>query len=172
MSAKNDHLSESLEDYLEAILELEETHKVARAKDIAEKLGVQRGSVTGSLKALKEKGLIEQEHYGYVSLTKQGVRMAREIARRHTVLKDFLLSVLQLAPQEAEDVACKMEHALVNKSSVDRLVQFVEFVQSCPRAGPDWLEAFVNNCGRLGQNHSSDKCKTCLTERLKEFKSN
>ena len=43
-------LSESLEDYLEVILDLEETHKVARAKDIAEKLGIQRGSVTGALK--------------------------------------------------------------------------------------------------------------------------
>lgn len=40
--AEDPKLSESLEDYLEVILDLEVTHKVARAKDIAEKLGIQR----------------------------------------------------------------------------------------------------------------------------------
>jgi Mn-dependent DtxR family transcriptional regulator len=51
-------LSESLEDYLETILDLEKTNKVARVKDIAEKMGVLRGSVTGALKNLAEKKLI------------------------------------------------------------------------------------------------------------------
>ena len=51
-------LSESLEDYLEIILALEKVNKVARVKDIAEKMGVLRGSVTGALKNLAEKGLI------------------------------------------------------------------------------------------------------------------
>ena len=51
-------LSESLEDYLEIILQLENSHKVARQKDIAETLGVQRGSVTGALKALTERELV------------------------------------------------------------------------------------------------------------------
>jgi len=55
---ENNSLSESLEDYLEAILELEDASKVARAKDIADKIGVQRGSVTGALKILEEKALI------------------------------------------------------------------------------------------------------------------
>lgn len=41
---KNTVLSESLEDYLEVILALEQAHKVARVKDIAEKIGVQIGS--------------------------------------------------------------------------------------------------------------------------------
>ena len=170
MTGKNKNLSESLEDYLEAILELEETHKVARAKDIAEKLGIQRGSVTGSLKLLKEKGFIKQEHYGFITLTKQGARIAREVAHRHTVLKDFLLTVLQLPPAEAESVACKMEHALVNKESVERLVQFVEFVHSCPRSGSDWIKAFIETCGRMQKKPSADKCISCITQRQNEIK--
>jgi DtxR family Mn-dependent transcriptional regulator len=48
-----DELTESMENYLEAILELERPHKVARAKDIADKLHIQRDSVTGALKALR-----------------------------------------------------------------------------------------------------------------------
>ena len=42
-------LTESMEDYLEAILALERLHKVARAKDIAERMEVKRGTVTGAL---------------------------------------------------------------------------------------------------------------------------
>ena len=48
-------LSESLEDYLETILDLQTTNKVARSKDIAEKMRIKRGSVTGMLKSLAQK---------------------------------------------------------------------------------------------------------------------
>ena len=51
-------LSESMENYLETILDLEKTNKVARAKDIAEQLELKPGTVSGALKGLKEKDLI------------------------------------------------------------------------------------------------------------------
>ncbi len=91
---ENIGLSESLEDYLEVILKLEQAQKVARAKDIAEKMNVQRGSVTGALKNLKEKKLINYEPYSFITLTPKGKKLAREITRRHAVLKDFLFNVL------------------------------------------------------------------------------
>ena len=54
-------LSESLEDYLETILELQTTNTVARSKDIAERLDIKRGSVTGMLKKLAAQELINYE---------------------------------------------------------------------------------------------------------------
>ena len=66
MSTRQD-LSDSLENYLEVILKLEETNKVARAKEIAEHLDIQRGSVTGGLKALSEKGYINYQPYSYIT---------------------------------------------------------------------------------------------------------
>ena len=86
--------SESMENYLEVILELENSNKVARAKDIADRLGINPGSVTGALKNLGEKGLINYAPYSFVTLTPKGKRVAAEITRRHAVLKDFLLNVL------------------------------------------------------------------------------
>ena len=82
MTEKADRLSESLEDYLEAILFLENSNKVARVKDIAEKMGVLRGSVTGALKSLSKKGLINYEPYSYITLTKKGTTLARQVTRR------------------------------------------------------------------------------------------
>ena len=89
-------LSESLQGYLEVILELEGLKKVARAKDIADRLDIQRGSVTAALKSLEEKGLIHYQPYSFITLTDSGKTVAEEIAHRHRVLKDFLLNVLQI----------------------------------------------------------------------------
>ena len=50
-------ISESMENYLETILDLENTNRVARGKDIADRLGIQRGSVTSALKNLEEKNI-------------------------------------------------------------------------------------------------------------------
>ena len=118
-------LSESLEDYLETILELQETKTVARSKDIAEKLDIKRGSVTGMLKKLAENGLINYEPYGYVTLTPQGKKIATEIEKRHVFLKDFFLRILKLDEAVAEKTACQMEHAMDNQT-FKKLKAFIE----------------------------------------------
>ncbi len=159
MTEKNIGLSESLEDYLETILDLEKTHKVARTRDIAEKIGVKRGTVTGALKSLGEKGLINYEPYSFVTLTQKGSTIAKEITRRHDVLKDFLFRVLQIDAGKAEATACRMEHAM-DKASVDTLIRFIEFIDNCPRTGGDWVQAFLNYCSNAKQNR--EDCKTCL----------
>ena len=152
-------LSESLEDYLEAILELEKRYKVARAKDIADKLGVQRGSVTSALKALGEKKLINYEPYSFITLTPQGKRIAAKIKKRHQVLREFLQNVLQVDPITAEATACRMEHA-IDDLSLERLVCFIDYIFKCPRTGEDWIAAFVNQCKR-GEFDTAN-CASCL----------
>ena len=138
-------LSESLEDYLEVILELEQTHKVARAKDIAAKMGVQRGTVTGALKALVEKKLINYEPYSFITLTPKGGRIARKINERHRVLRDFLEGILQVDPLTAETTACRMEHS-IDDLSLDRLICFIDYIHECPQTGERWIRSFIKHC--------------------------
>ncbi len=154
-------LTESMENYLEAILNLEKTQKVARVKDIADKLSLQRGSVSGALKTLEEKGLINYEPYSFITLTAAGKKIAEEITHRHEVLKDFLLSVLQIEPLIAETTACRMEH-VIDKTTVDRLVCFIEYIHECPRAGNDWLDAFVRYC--KANKQIERPCKSCIQQ--------
>ena len=158
---KRDELSESLEDYLEVILKLEQSQKVARAKDIAERMEVQRGSVTSALKNLKEKKLINYEPYSFITLTPKGKKLAKEITHRHAVLRDFLLMILQLDEEMAESTACRMEHVVDNKS-LEKLLYFFDFIYKCPRAGKDWVEAFLDDCssGKL----DPEKCVRCLDD--------
>ena len=160
MSTRED-LSDSLENYLEVILELEKTHKVARAKEIADRLDIQRGSVTGGLKALAEKGYINYKPYSYITLTPKGKTVAKDITHRHGVIKEFLLKVLQIDPAVAEDTACKMEHA-IDAATIERLVCFIEYIFTCPRAGEAWIQSFLNYCASEKLNVAN--CKVCIDE--------
>ncbi|MCK4379164.1 MAG: metal-dependent transcriptional regulator, partial [Deltaproteobacteria bacterium] len=63
------NLTSNMEDYLEAILTLQEEQKVARVRDIARQLKVKMPSVTGAVRNLAEKGLVNYERYSFVTLT-------------------------------------------------------------------------------------------------------
>lgn len=167
MKLKNKGLSESMEDYLETILALERENKVARAKDIAEKMGVLRGTVTGALKSLAEKGLINYEPYSFVTLTPRGQAIGREVTRRHRVIQNFLQQVLDLDADRAEENACRMEHAM-DRTAIDRLVQFIEYIQYCPRTGGDWVAGFADYYSR--RNHDRHDCSECIDACIERFR--
>jgi DtxR family Mn-dependent transcriptional regulator len=165
MSTRDD-LSDSLENYLEVIWGLEQSKKVARAKEIAERLDLQQGSVTGGLKSLSEKGYINYQPYSFITLTAKGKSIAKEITHRHTVLKDFLLKVLRIDPEIAENTACRMEHA-IDAQTIERLVCFIEYIFTCPRAGEQWIESFFNYCsGTQPQKADCDQCIETLKKNL------
>lgn len=105
-------LTPSSEDYLETILELSGQQEAVRSVDIANHLNVSKASVTKAMGILREAGLIEQEHYGLVRLTAQGRTRAGEIWSSHGMLKRFLIDILGVDDQTAEQDACRMEHAL------------------------------------------------------------
>jgi DtxR family Mn-dependent transcriptional regulator len=74
-------LSSSLEDYLETIYWIVQDSQVARVKDIAKSLGVSKPSVTGALRALASKGLVNYDRYQYITLTDEGRQVAQKLAR-------------------------------------------------------------------------------------------
>ena len=125
-------LTESLEDYLEAIYRIIRERQVARAKDIAAMMRVSNASVTGALKTLAERELIHYAPYDFVTFTPHGETVAEEIYRRHEQLKGFLRDFLHVAEPEAEEVACRMEHA-ISRSVQEKLIRLASAIQDCPR---------------------------------------
>lgn len=162
----NASLSANMEDYLEVIYWLIQRSQVARVKDIAEKLRVSMPSVTAALKTLSAKGLVNYDRYQYITLTEEGRDLAREVVRHHEVLTDFLIRVLHLPPDEAEENACRMEHA-VGEKVLERFVQFLDFVETCPRGGPEWLDSFARFCA---VNRTAENCDRCIQACLESIR--
>ncbi len=127
-------LSASLEDYLEAILQVERVCRVARVSEIAEQLGVSRPSVTGALKSLGSRGLVSHAPYGHVTLTENGRSIAADVERRHLLIRDFLTDVLALPLDKAESTACKLEHVL-EPDVLEHFVAYSEGLQDSDDVG-------------------------------------
>lgn len=82
--------SAAVEDYLERILELINLKGYARVVDIATALKISQASVTNMVQRLDVDGLLKYEKYRGLVLTTAGETLARNIARRHQLLTDFL----------------------------------------------------------------------------------
>ncbi len=82
--------SATVEDYLERILELINVKGYARVVDIAAALKISQASVTNMVQRLDGEGLLKYEKYRGLVLTTAGETLARNIARRHELLTDFL----------------------------------------------------------------------------------
>jgi len=118
-------LTQSMEDYLEAIYEIEKSKRAVRVKDVSEKLGVTMPSVTGALRNLEAKGLIKHEKYEYIELTDAGMVQASRVASRHHTISTFLKEILGVDHATAEEDACKMEHVL-SASTMNKLTEYIK----------------------------------------------
>lgn len=137
---ETNQLTQSLEDYLEAIYNLESKKRVARVKEIAETLNVKMPSVSGALKNLKNKGLIDYEKNSYITLTETGEKIARTIDRKHQILDDFLRGILKLNEEEAAEKACQIEHIIDLKTAlrIDNLNSFLREKHAELVESSDW----------------------------------
>ena len=153
-------LTSTMEDYLEAIFDLDQDKKVVRVRDIARKLDVKMPTVSSMLKTLNSRGLVTYEKYEYVELTDTGADVGREMRRRHEVLFKFLTDILKIDHKIADGEACKMEHTL-SVATLESLTDFMEFIQTCPRAGESWLNYF-EEFRKVG--HRPEKCEACADQ--------
>lgn len=100
---------ESMEDYLETIYVLRKRLPVVRSIDIATELGYSKPSVSVAMKNLKTRGFVTVSQEGYISFTEQGEALASQTFERHTVIRDWLIS-LGVNEETASEDACKIEH--------------------------------------------------------------
>ncbi len=80
--------------------------------ELAERLGVTPGSVSGMVRKLSEVGLLEHEPYRGVRLTAQGRRVALEVLRHHRLLELFLAEELGMPWDRVHAEAEVLEHVL------------------------------------------------------------
>lgn len=117
-------LYKSGEDYLEAVLFIEQQKGRVRSVDIAKYLGVSKPSVNKALSILQEMGYVNKPDYGDVTITDEGRKKAQTVALKHKALTRLLTDVLGVAPEIADIDACKIEHD-ISEETTKKLIEYL-----------------------------------------------
>lgn len=107
-------LTQSIQDYLKHIYELNEKGGSASTNELAARLNIAPASVTGMLQKLacsKPPLVVYKKHQG-VTLTKNGAKAALEVIRHHRLLETFLVNTLGYSWDEVHCEADKLEHVI------------------------------------------------------------
>jgi len=127
-------ITESIEEYLEAIYRLGEREEAATTTSVAKELKVAPASVTQMLKKLAKQGYLKYKPYRGVTLTPKGKKIGKEILRKHRVMEKFL-STLGLPKSRVHKDACELEHHIPD--DLERAIhQRVEGEKPLPPGAP------------------------------------
>lgn len=151
-------LTHSAAHYLMTIHELLMAQGYARVTDIAKQLNITRGSCSISLKPLKRRGLVVEDHNKFLSLSEEGKRLAQIVEKNDELLTTFFKDVLGVNEDQAEIDACKIEHLLSIETSI-KLCSFIELIKSDQKIVLEFskvLRKHTQTC-----HNSVDECPTC-----------
>ena len=129
--ANDTTLSQSHEDYLKVIYDLEARFGIAQTKAIAEALNVMPPSVSQMVTRLAELRLVDHARNRGVRLTKSGRKAALQVLRRHRIIETYLIEKLGYEWDSVHVEADRLEHA-----ASDGLVEAMARAVGNPRYDP------------------------------------
>lgn len=115
----NISLTSSMEDYLEAVLVLQQKHGYIRCVDVAGYLGVTKPSVSRAVKELSKKKCLLKKDDSTLSLTEQGRQIAQQIYEKHQFFTKQLIEAGVPRDIAVQD-ACRLEH-VISETSFNKL---------------------------------------------------
>ncbi len=133
----NKTLSETEEMYLVTIRRICEfcQNNPVPIPEIAKELGVQPVSASQMINKLAETGYVTYLPYKGVELTPEGIKIATRILRHRRLWEVFLVKVLNMGVDEAENLACQIEH-VTSRDVASRLSKFLGEPKVCYHGAP------------------------------------
>jgi DtxR family transcriptional regulator, Mn-dependent transcriptional regulator len=128
-------ISSTVEDYLKAVLKMEDMNEKASTSKVARHLSVADASVTDMLRKLQKAGLLEYKPYYGATLTAQGRQVALKILRRHRLIELFLHQVMGYGWELVHEEAEKLEH-VVSDFFVARIDALLKYPDKDPHGEP------------------------------------
>lgn len=123
-----------VDDYLEAIYELEEEGREVVQARLARRLGVTRASVSEQVGRLAKMKMIEVRSR-VISLTPHGHAVAEEAVRRHRLAERFLTDVLKMPWHLAHQEANRFQGGLT-EAIEERMMEALAGAVTCPHGNP------------------------------------
>jgi len=99
----------SAEDYLEAILVLQEKNGRVRSVDIANHMNFAKPTISIIMKQFRDNGYVIMDSDRCIHLTEKGAEIANRIHERHMILSAVLMAI-GVDETTAFADACKIEH--------------------------------------------------------------
>lgn len=127
--------TQSVEDYLKTIYDLQEKHGTVSTTMLADELAVAPASVTGMLKKLSELHLVDYARYQGVTLTEAGRKIALEVVRHHRLIELYLAEALGLPWDKVHDEAEKWEH-IISEEIEERMDAVLGYPTTDPHGAP------------------------------------
>jgi DtxR family Mn-dependent transcriptional regulator len=134
MTGVQDGFHPPLEEYLEAIWELEEEGTQVIQARLAEHLGHSAPSVSEMVRRLRGDGYVEQEGR-ILALTKAGRTRAESVVRKHRLAERFLLDVIGIPWHKTHIEACRWEHVISDEVE-ERMLALLENPSTCAHGNP------------------------------------
>lgn len=120
---------ESGEDYLEAILMIQNEKGECHSVDVARKIGVSKPSVSRAMGILRDDGYIFFDENQHINFTERGKARAEKIYDRHKLLTRFLVKITGVSDEQAEKNACRIEH-VIDEDIVNGIKNFMKNQQN------------------------------------------
>ena len=146
---EKNELSHSAAHHLMAIHELRQELGYARVSDIAKHLSITKGSVSTTMKHLKERGYAKEDANRFLELTELGHKVVQETEASRMVVQRFLSDGLGMDEDDAMIDACKVEHLISAEARV-RLVGFLRTLFSEKPEANEFLKLFREDEISLG----------------------
>ncbi len=124
-------ISSTVEDYLKALLKMEDSDVKASTSNVARRLSVTDASVTDMLRKLQKAGLLAYKPYYGAALTTEGRLQALRIIRRHRLIELFLHQIMGYGWDQVHEEAEKLEH-VVSDFFVDRADALLGYPEKDP----------------------------------------
>ena len=123
-----------LEEYLEAVHELEEEGTQVIQARLAERLGHSAPSVSEMIRRLAAEGYLVVTNRA-VTLTAKGRKRAESVVRQHRLAERLLTDVIGLPWHKSHIEACRWEHVISDEVET-RLIELLGHPQTCPHGNP------------------------------------
>jgi DtxR family Mn-dependent transcriptional regulator len=125
----------AVEEYLETILELEESGIRPMRARIVERLGVSAPAVSETVRRLEREGYLTLDESRAIRLTETGRHYATSIMRRHRLAERLLTDVLKVPWSQVHEEAGRLEHAISPRLE-KHLVALLGDPGTCPHGNP------------------------------------
>ena len=127
--------SQVIEEYMLLLYELDRSGEKAKSVTLAERLETSPPTVHATIARMQRDGLVKVKKSKELTLTKEGKKLADDIAFRHNLSEYFLCNTLGIPWYEVHKHAHLLEHAMT-PVVVEKLAEFLNYPDFCPHGTP------------------------------------